>query len=223
MAFRKFRRFKRRVNKTLARYPNAANAARVATVALNTAMAVKRLVNVETKVFSHTGDIVPTNNGNTNTYCLNDMLQGDSDSNRNGDSVKMKGLTIKELIYPHPTATANGQVVRTTVWMEKQPNGVYADYGELNDNNNTVNAPIGVKGHDRRFTTKILYDKVITLEGDGKPVFLHKYIHIPSKYQHVQYIGATTNIATNKLNITWCADISGCTLTPNIRLSYIDN
>jgi len=75
--------------------------------AIEIAHDVKKLVNVETKFKDHTIAVVP---GNTaNQQILNDLIQGDQDFNREGDAMKMKGVTIKNGYHAASNTTSSSE------------------------------------------------------------------------------------------------------------------
>jgi len=153
----------------------AGKTARMAAKAIEIAHDVKKLVNVETKFKDHTIAVVP---GNTaNQQILNDLIQGDQDFNREGDAMKMKGVTIKTVITPHPTLPA---VVRATLWVDKQPGGsTYNNYNVVAATNGAATVINSHKSHDSRFLTKVLYDRLIPVEAAGTPRVVKINIPIP--------------------------------------------
>lgn len=218
------RRFRRRTNRRPKQPTFVSNVANIASKAYSTAMAIKKLVNVETKIASVSHDVLPFNDGTPNTTCLMNLQQGDGDTFREGDSIKMKSIYARLMYLPNPGAQ-NNQIVRTVVWVDKQPNGIYQQFGDVNEDNTTNQVVIGHKDYDKRYTSKILYDKVVSLESDGKPFCSVVNIPVPPKYSHAQFISGTTNIATNKVNVTYVANspINTCTVSANWRVGFIDN
>lgn len=189
--------------------------------AFNMALMLKRLLNVETKQRKTDEAILP---GRTAiTLPLSNIPQGDGDGSRNGDSLKMKGVSVSQVIYPN-TAGVTGQNVRFQLWVDKNPGITPSSYTDVNELDTTQDVIIGRKNHDKRMLTKILVDKVYQLESDGNARVDRFYVPIPPQYAHTQFLSATTNAITNAIYATYSSDsVLGNEISVDHRLNYIDN
>ncbi len=88
-----------------------------------------------------------------------------------------------------------------------------------------VNAPQGFKNHDKRFFTKVLYDRTfpLTATSSNSIVKTHKSVRIN---RHTQYEAGSTTIATGSLKLFVIGDEASAADIPNVdftaRLHFLD-
>lgn len=108
---------KRRTRKRKGFYYHAGNALNIAHKALSTANQVKKLLNVEFKRFRNTATTSTTSAGTV--VPLTDIQQGTDYNERDGNSVKLKSVSIKGWVR-HNASGDPGQVVRVIIVMDTQ-------------------------------------------------------------------------------------------------------
>lgn len=192
-----------------------------ASKALSVAYAVKELVNVERKKLDrvYSGNITSTQN--TPIMNFTQIAQGDSDTQREGNSIKVVGITLNYGWRATSGSTSTASSVRVVLVQDNQQiadlAADYTDVFNLNNihsllNRNTVG----------RF--KILYDAIhIVSNANGTPGG-NKKIYIPLQH-HVRYNG-NMNSDIQKGGIVLYAlsdDAQGVSLDIQARTSYIDN
>lgn len=151
---------------------------------------------------------------------LNGMAQGDTDSTRDGDSIKCKHLSLKGYIDAGATTCT---VFRIIVFEDKQ-NQVSAvtDFMTLSG---ASTAPNGFKIYDKRFRTKVLLDKTYSFSDTG-PNSGHFEFEIPLGH-HTQFDAGTTTINTGAYKYIMISNRAPASAEPIVsvhsRLTYIDN
>lgn len=150
-------------NKRSGFWKKAPQAIDVAQKALKTAMAIRTLVNVESKYI----DIAPfsfnvTNSGLNGIYTLNAIAQGTTSVTRIGDSIKNQSLSMKATIKQHASAT--NTTVRVWLVKHKEPRGatvgLAADFWE----NSNVLTFLQTQKRDRYV---VLMDRTYKLSANG--------------------------------------------------------
>lgn len=86
-------------------YNKKYSVAEMASTALQTANAVRKLINVEFKHFDTSTSAAPTSTGSI--YALSTIPQGDNSSSRDGSSLKLQSLTIHGNLRVNTTATSD--------------------------------------------------------------------------------------------------------------------
>lgn len=194
------------------------NALAVAKQALKTATWVAGMVNAESKHFDYTVSAATANyTGTIVTLC--EPAQGISDSQREGDSIKMQNLTFRANI-----ARVADDIVRLIIFFDKT--NIITTGAMMLENNGTALAVLSGKEEDNKFNSKILYDRTFVLTGANTSNYkIDKVIKIN---QHVQFAEASTTIKTGALKmliIGSYANASGNNATYNVvsRCTYLDN
>lgn len=198
----------------------AGTVANVATRALKTALLVKSLVNVESKVI----DIAPFASGVSNTgviYTLNSLGQGTTSVTRVGDSVKFQALHLNGYITQHASAT--NTIVRVWLIRFKEPRGSTINLSTDFWQNVNVLSYIQTQKRDRY---AILYDRTFHLQAGGaSQVQIEKHVKLNA---HTKYDGNAGTIADIQTNGYFLVALSNeATNTPVInaclRLRYTDD
>lgn len=200
---------------------SAITTANTAHAAYSLATKLARFVNTENKFWNSNAATTNVTDAGA-TYSLFLPPQGDTDSSRSGDSVKL--LRISGRMFFNSVAAANGSVVRVIIFRGKQENQVFPGIGDVIDMTIGTNDFLAPKPYDDRFRTKILYDKFINLPVQG-PTSTVRDINI-KLYGHVQFGAATTNIEDGGLYLGLISNINAAnypTITWNLRTTYVDN
>ncbi len=149
---------------------------------------------------------------------LNLIPQGDTDTTRDGDSIKMMSLTLRGACFN--TVSSN---IRIIIFHDKQDQVLIpADLLEAAyfASVNATNAP---KNYDYRFRSKILFDRNFALSANGKNQYnFHKQIKLLIR---TQFDAGTTNITTGALKVCYIGDQPVTFPAMNIvyRLTFVDN
>lgn len=199
----------------------------VANKALQTALQVKSLVNAEHKYHdTNVGLTTPTSS--SIIQVLNSLAQGTTDSTRIGDSIKMTSLNVNFDAYHNFNSSSPTQNLRIIIFIWKKPSTAPTLDDILAPSSAASDRYLAPKNYDKRFWSKILYDKTFKLNEGGSSSAGYK-IHLDfskyKKYAHVQYAAASSSIDNNGL---YMLTISGdATLAPALnyfaRLKYLDN
>lgn len=174
---------------------------------------LKKVINVEIK---HTdSELVITPGYNGALYTFNGLAQGDTDGTRDGDSLKVQDFAFKCLINNNRVGTARVIVL----W--DQGNEITGVSDVLN-NSGTAYAPLSLKDWDKRFESKIIFDKMIHLGPYNQTKFFKKKLRIG---KHTQFEAGTTTINSGALKMIFIGD-SNVNMTSFrfiSRLTYTDN
>lgn len=157
------------------------------------------------------------------TQCINALGQGDSASNRTGNSVVGKNLQVK-LTVQQTGATAN-QTVRVIIFLDKQPNGALPAVGGAGGVLQTAGNYQAFLNDGARARYRILMDKTFSVQTSGPSIINYKKF-IPLRDIQTRYgqnLGTVADIQTNALGILYIGDTSLSTLTYNIRYRFVDN
>lgn len=176
------------------------------------------LLNAEKKYKDHAITSAITN---TPSFLkLNDPAQGDGASERNGDSIKGKTLTITVQLAWN-TAGANYQTIRLVLLKYNRENNTpaWSDVFE--------NIPSGVYHLQNKDPTKMSYSKLLLdkkfILSANRPSIIRKYtFKVP---YHVQFTTGTTTI---NMGLILLGSVSDTTanhpgVSVNTRYRYIDN
>lgn len=183
--------------------------------ALKTAKWVATLVNAEYKYFAY------DQSGQTFDYngvvlSLLGPAQGVAVNQREGDSIKMKNLTIRGDIIK---GSVNA-IVRIIIFRDKD-NDIASAANFLQTTASAL-APYSYKNENNKFDTNTIYDRTISLT-DMYPQ--HKFdmnFKIPF---HVHFTAGTTTVKMNDIKILFISNLS--INYPQVvftsRISYVDN
>lgn len=177
---------------------------------------LKDVVNTEYKYF----DVAENNvNVDYNGYLpgLCTPGQGDTDSQRDGDRLKMQNLTFRAQLKRNG-ADAD---IRVIILMDKQVKVASAS-DVLESTGAAANATISPKNYDKRYQTRILYDRRWQLSTDRPQIDI---TFTKQLNMHTQFSAGTTTITSGKLMAIFISNINAS--TPQIsyysRVTYTDN
>lgn len=186
--------------------------------------AVSRL-NAESNIIdtSHNGTSIGTT---MNIQLLNGTTQGDGNSNREGNSIRMKSVYLRLHNILSQNAAAIFNVCRIMIVLDKQPNGAIFSGADLLENTGIPVASPYEKDFSARF--EVLLDKVVTMSKTGNEgVFYKKYINLGQKVRYNETNGGTiADINTNALYLCIVTNASSPnepTFYTNVRLRFVDN
>lgn len=189
--------------------------------ALSLATKVASMVNSEEKIIDATlSNYNIPNSGSL--VVLNQCSQGDTDTTRDGDSIKMKNHNMRISLSMNPTGTTARIRLIVFMWKNASSAPVVTSILEAAD----VLSP---KNQDLKYQSKILHDKVFQLDSSSDYSaycdFFTDFKGPLGKYSHVQYNAASGTINTNGMYILMLSDQA--TLTPAIsyysRVQFYDN
>lgn len=134
---------------------------------------------------------------NGHQYNLNVMAQGDTDTTRDGDSIKVLNDSINLVV------TRNGAdaLVRVIVFWDQMAK--YSAVGNFLATTGSILAPLSPRNHDSRFWFKTLYDQVYSVTAD-QPQQMDK-IRIKIN-RHTQFDAGTTTVDSGVLRILLISD-----------------
>jgi len=181
---------------------------------------IKDMINTEHKQFVRSSITEPVGtsqvsfNGTT-PVILNNPTQGVVDTSRVGDSIKCQTLTVRW--FHELGASLNGftQPVKFVVWWQEDntlPMPLTAIYRQMGN----TSAVLSLKDYDNRFTTKILYEKIYTVEGNeisglgNNTRVMQKIIKID---KHTQFDNGDNIIVTGCLRMAWISTTSAALAT----------
>ena len=218
------RKHYRRKKKKSSYYRTGKRYANYAYQGYKTAMYLKGLINTEFKFtdINLTGDDVDYNGFGT---LLCTPAVGDTDTTRHGDSIRLKNIIGKGRIDYDSAGNANIQTV--TLWLVQFKNATGLQPSELIANGyiGSVNAPYAPKDRDKRFLSKTLWKRTITVSAE-RPTSSFS-IRISNLNTHEQFEAGTTNVNSGPLVLFAISNDSSATDGPNLylqnRTSFIDN
>jgi len=162
-----------------------------------------------------------TSGGFVDQIC--DIARESTSTTRIGDVVYAKGLTLKGSLQQDFGASYPVQRVRCVIFRGRQEN-------EQTVNVATIFAVSGInqsKTFDKRFKTKVLYDKIHTMTdgtSTGRQINVHVPINMPIRYDSSDASGAT--IEDGGIYVLWIAE-DGLSDPPQVnyftRLTYTDS
>jgi hypothetical protein len=183
-------------------------------------MQLKRIVNAEYKQHAVNSPTNAVDNNGTTPLDLAVIAQGDDATDRDGISIKPINLILRMFITQHASAT--NTLVRVVIFRGKQENDSAMVLGNI-----FASTPLlKPKVYDKRFVTKILYDKYFTLSSAGQSckattvsLKLHGHINYDTsdatgndKEGGGLYMVFISNEAINTPNVAY-----------NSRLTFTDN
>jgi len=198
--------------------------ANTAIKALRVANQVRQLVNTEFHYHDTSTTQSPVDyNGDVGS--LMDIPQGDGDDERQGDSIRMKNLTMQGMVEYDAAGSLDNQVVTIMILLDKQNKvSLAADVLEASYIATGI-APFAPKDRDKMYQTKMLAKRTVSVNAD-KPLSRFK-INLSNINFHTQYENETTTINTNDLKLLIISNDPSATDGPNItyiaRLTFIDN
>lgn len=193
----------------------------IANKALLTANYVRKLINVEYKFLD--GSVAASISTTPSVNYLTNIGQGDGESNRDGDSVKIKSLQLAYTLSGNTSADAT--FVRCIIGIDKLHSGTDVTASGGTDNSLLTNTDMTSqrdRDNSKRFI--VLYDKVHSFSNNGPETYYKK---IFKKFNmKTQWDG--TNGTDRRVNhLFFIAYSDQATNTPTLamryRTTYIDN
>lgn len=223
MAYRKryARRHKKPKTSTLSLANKSVKVASTAYRAMSLASKLARFVNTEFKYYtSDTFDSVASTGSIFNIFS---PAQGDTDQTRDGDSCKLMRTSGRMLLSVGASATSS-QTVRIIIFRGKQEAGTSPAISDV-INMTSSSDFIAPKPYDLRFKTKILYDRLHTVNiASGGATQKVIYINI-RHFGHCQFDAGTTTVNNGGLYMalisTAAANVP--TLQWQLRTTFTDN
>lgn len=188
--------------------------AKMAASAYLMAKGLKKASNIEYKA----ADVQDLSNANYSGYIatLNNIPQGATDSSRVGDSIKLQTVTIRGQLG----RVTSDSTCRVILFWDKQNKVTTAS--DILQYVGSSYAPFSDKYYDKRFQTKIFYDKVFTLDSNSplRPFKIVKRIGL-----HTQFEAGSNTINTGVLRLLFISNVNANTpsLQYNSHLTYTDD
>lgn len=199
-------------------YAKAKRGMGIAMQALKLAQHVKTLINVEHKFIDvEEAGFTVTNSGQV--FLLTGIEQGDGESQRNGDKVKLTSNSMKMNLEINGTTAG---IVRVLLVNDKVSKGVAPTFGELLQEQ-TIIGHYNPDNCPSRF--KILSDKLVTLSSDNPQPVITLYDKL---YHHITFTNTSATQADANTGhlylfiITNLVDSQPAASFVN-RASYVDN
>lgn len=193
-----------------------------------------RLVNVEQKHYTATTSVQSNYDGDIVDLC--DPAQGHDQDERNGDSIKPLRLTIRGQVYSDASG-ASTQYIRVILFRYKDENGVTLQADDILDPNYTGggNVIFAPKNWDKRFHSKIIYDKIFRLgnylgtsagQDPNLPVTIPFKI-VKKLYGHINWSDSTSTEEGGGLYMLVCSQAASDADAPVVsfvsRVTFTDN
>ena len=192
------------------------NWAGLARKAFKTAKWVAGLVNAEYKFFEvNTSPTAVDYNGGIYALCY--PAQGVTAETRNGDSIKIKNLTLRGQFSQNSTTT---ETVRMIIFIDKENETVAgSDLLEITGSSQGVFSP---KNPNLRFDSKILLDKTYIINSNSP---IKKFDLTLKIGVHTNFIATTTNASNNALKLLVIGQnaSAGSKFQFYSRCTYLDN
>lgn len=199
------------------------NAIQVATKALSTAYAIKKLLNVERKYLSVYNTSTPATT--PTIIFLTGSAQGDTQNSRQGNSIKMSSISMKLQFLLNASATTT--FIRVILFKDKASNGVVPTHQELLESTDSQPWYIANYNPDNCPTRfKVVSDSTHILEANGNTGKQYsKYFKVNT---HVKYDGTGSTQAEATTGHYYLLVVSDevtnvPTIRNNLTLRYIDN
>lgn len=185
--------------------------------AYKTAKFVAGLVNAEDK-YVETSSLITTYNYNGTVGTLIAPAQGTGATQRTGDSIKIKDLTIRGSVK----RGATDEVFRLIIFWDKDNSIAGANQFLDATYLATANAVYSPKDPGFRYNTKTLWDKSWSLTSDKPFIHFSKVIKIND---HTAFNPGTTTIRHGALKALWITqtNVGGAQMEYITRITYLDN
>lgn len=159
------------------------------------------------------------------------VATGTDYNNRIGRSIYYKRLELKVFLEPKITASSpTGDIIRTVVVLDRQPNGSNPAAADILQNNNYTE-PYQVNNRDR---FEVLYDKFLVCEanayaasaltvGDPKFHYLECVIPINQRAIFSGTTAAVASVSSGAIFILFISAYASWTATYNSRIVFTDS
>lgn len=217
------RNYRRRYNRRRPRYGYFGKFGSHASSGYRLARKALSMLNVEYKdhTLQGTGSAI-TSSGSI--LPLNLLIQGDTGSTRDGDSVKFTRLQFNSICVMHASAT-NTQV-RVIIVADHQTNGSQFVLSDILNDSTAGDNLVSPLNLVNKFRFRILFDKLYQMDSNGKRSFsIEYYKKLSSKCRYSGNAGTIADLPTLSYHLILLS--SEATNTPAItytaRMRYIDN
>ncbi len=196
----------------------------VANKALNIALKIKRLLNVEYK-FVDTQQTPAV--GITQAGIFQDLpltAQGTTVSTREGDQIKLMSLYLN--YFGSMSASASASTVRVVIVHDKQPNGASATNSQIWDDATANDLIISPANLGNKYRFKVLYNKLHQMSISGNQNFRgSKYMKLAMPVRYSASAGTIADITTNNIQLWFISDepTNLPAVRSFLRLRYVDN
>jgi len=183
--------------------------------------AVKRLLNVETKNLQGTMSATVTSVGSAYYVdFLGNMTQGDSDAQRNGDSIKVNRLRANFRVEYNPAIAPSVQYIRVMLVASVDE---LVEPADVNVRDSTPYAPFGLALWDKRQQYTVLYDRLHDLSSE-EPSRVFRIDH-DFREHHAQFLSGSTTITKGGLQLLfWSGEnVQGTPVVGDWSLDFVDN
>ncbi len=191
---------------------------------LNKSLRMAKFLNAEFKFIDTTREAT-LGSGSAYIQPLVLSIQGDTDNDRNGNSIKVTSLYINFHLILQAGVHAN--VIRIIVYRDSQTNGALLSTADLlaetADPQLAVISPLNI---DNKYRFRVLHDKICPL-GDGQLVNFYYKKHFTLN-DHIRYksnTGTISDLTSVSYGIMAFSDASSNMPTLNLyaRMRYVDN
>lgn len=229
MPIKRYNRKKRSKPTRLARYARyGGTAISLATKALTTAIAVRKLLNVEYKNFDYDLSLATLTALAQWPICY--PTQGDTATTREGRSIRLKTMNIKYILTPNSPTQTDIARVRVMIVQDKMPDGSFFPLGQLLNNTSTPITSFRALDYSKRFM--IHYDKTHVVSPDiDNPKSTYTTFTVYRKMDtHIKFdatVGNIGDISANAFYIVFIPDSGSataqCKYEFQSRCRYLDN
>lgn len=191
--------------------------------ALRLARKVANLVNIEFK-YKDTSLSQTAFDWSGSIATLNNPAQGQTDTTRIGDSIKVQSLKIRGTVNNASGANITSNCRLIVFWDEQEQISTAAD---LLENTASTVTPFSPKHYDKRFRSIVLFDQMVTMSSvsGSNSAFRNFEIELPIG-KHTQFSAASTTINTGALKFLYISDLVTSnlpTITYYARVFYTDD
>lgn len=184
--------------------------------AFKTAKWVAGLVNSEYKYSESTQATQAVITYNGTIYNLCSPAQGTGATQREGDSIKLKNLTIRGDIAYNGTTP---ETIRFIIINDKE-NSVTAG-SDILEYTGVETAPYSPKNPNYKYDTKILYDKTMCIDSQ---IPLRKFDIVLKLNYHMNFLATTSTVVNNALKLIVIGQTTNGSLIRYLsKTTYIDN
>ncbi len=154
---------------------------------------------------------------------IEDIIQGDDSSERNGDSITITSLQCRFLLTAYTADDHN--IVRILFVVDKQHNGADMTAAELFLDSTVDDILVSPLNLDNMHRFKILSDDLVEINNTGRAsVVYKKYVKCNYKIRFDASTGVATDITNTKLHIVIVGNSTGTGDVQSIcRVRYLDS
>ncbi len=191
--------------------------------ALNVALSVKRLINVERKFLDHVGTATAVSTTPV-VINLHNMVQGITENTRTGNQIKC--LRVECSYFGTIHASAVQSQLRILLIKDKQINSASYTAGDVLLDvtaNDAIVSPINL---DNKYRFVIYYDRVHTLSDSGNKTFHNKFsCDFNLKVRYDGNAGTVADLSSSGLSLLFFSNeaTNAIAFTRSFRMYYVDN